>query len=364
MKTYFILGRKYERNPSFNGSYKGIEKSQNASLQLVVSPPISPPSMSPQTRPRILSCDTGALSPLNNPNYLSPDVCKIKASSLPSILDSDNEQDIDAEKDLGDHSDHIKTPTSTSSSGRYTVKVRNWKIPKFLKKTTEQRDNVMLEIEPGPVQSDLPSMNYTGYQQVPTIIEGPSMNNQHVAKLQGSWSNMNQNEEDKSLVYFEELKDTIDVKSYISQSRSDIGPYEFASNDFSHFIRTGSYRSQYGRSPNDFSFLTRAGSNRSRRGKSPNVDIVPSERARSATVTQIERPKKSLEVPTTLPTIFTEDRASTAQSINSRKDSGIRSNSRKSSIQQVCVIGFLTCLFLECLKFCFFSKMYYTLAKF
>ena len=334
------MGRKYERNPSFNGSYKGIEKSQNASLQLVVSPPISPPSMSPQTRPRILSCDTGVLSPLNNPNYLSPDVCKIKASSLPSILDSDNEQDVDVEKDRGDHGEHTKTPTSTSSSGRYTVKVRNWKIPKFLKKT-EQRDNVTSEIETGPVHCDLPSMSFTGYQQVPTIIEAPSTNNQHISKLQGSWSNVNQNEEDKSIVYFEEPKDTIDVKSYISQSRSDIGPYEFASNDFSHFIRTGSYRSQYGRSPNDFSFLSRAGSNRSRRGKSPNVDIVPSERARSATVTQIERPKKSLEVPTALQTIFTEDRTSTAQSINSRKDSGIRSNSRKSSIQQVSIVNFL-----------------------
>lgn len=131
----------------------------------------------------------------------------------------------------------------------------------------------------------------------------------------------------------------IDVKSYISQSRSDIGAYDYGA-ELTTFLRCGSYRSQHGRSPSDFPSLFRAGSSRSRRGKSPNFDMMPTERARSATVHSVgtnERHKISLDVPR-LP--VTEDYSGTVQSVNSRKDSGIKSNSRRSSIQQVCRIPF------------------------
>lgn len=128
----------------------------------------------------------------------------------------------------------------------------------------------------------------------------------------------------------EELsKDNLDIKSYISQSRSDIGPYEYSSN--SEFIRTGSYRSQYGRSPiGELSYLHRVGSNRSRRGRSPNYDgLEPTQRTRSATVSvgNIQKPKYSLDVPSRLSSIVALEEGSN----QSRKDSGIRSNSRRSS---------------------------------
>lgn len=338
LKTFFILGRKSERPPSYNGSYRV----QNTSLQLIVSPPTSPPSMSPQTRPRVLSCDTSSsyMKQLHNPNTLSPDVCKIKANSLPSILDSENEQEVENDKEirLSGATDSAKTPTSTSSSGRYSVK--NWKLPKFLRKN-QQKD-----IEAVDSQHSNCDEPISGYQQVPTIIETQSCTKPteitsiiNGKNTEQSWFNIDQLEDDQnSVMYLEEQKDTIDVKSYISQSRSDVGQYDCSPNEFTHFMRTGSYRSQYGRSPNEFSFLSRAGSNRSRRGRSPNSEFVPTERSRSATVAvgQLERPKKSFDV-TRLSSIFVDDYL-TIQSVNSRKDSGIKSNSRRSSILQVSYI--------------------------
>ncbi|KRT79686.1 Adenylate and Guanylate cyclase [Oryctes borbonicus] len=323
-KTYFILGRKCERISSYNGSFRAKTSNnrvQASSLQLIISPPTSPPHMSPQTRPRVLSCDTSSLKPHGNPNQLSPDVCKIKANSLPSILDSENEHDNpNIECDSKDDNGQVKTPTSTASSGKYSVKIKTWKIPKFLKKldvkdTTAEQN--MLTVDDSGIST-------TGYHQVPTIIETQSGGK----KPDGSWANVSQCE-------FEEQKDVIDIKSYISQSRSDIAPYEYGAGEFSHFIRTGSYRSQYGRSPNELCFLSRAGSNRSKRGRSPNFDYMPSERARSITVSHLDRQRTCLEVPHRLSTILLDDQLSMGHSINSRKDSGIRSNSRKSSIQPI-----------------------------
>lgn len=333
------MGRKSDKPPSYNGSFR-MDKVQNTSLQLIVSPPTSPPSMSPQTRPRVLSCDTTAcyMKSTHNPNTLAPDVCKIKANSLPSILDSENEQqETENDKELrvgGGGNDPAKTPTSTSSSGRYSVKIKNWKLPKFLRKN-EQKDADASD-EQNPNCDDFVS----GYQQVPTIIETQNIPNTTTNGngQEQSWLNIDQLEDDRnSAIFLEEQKDTIDVKSYISQSRSDVGQYDYSPHEFSYFLRTGSYRSQCGPSPNDFSFLSRAGSNRSRRGRSPNFEFVPTERSRSATVAvgQLERPKKSNENMYRFSNIFMDDFTSTAQSVNSRKDSGIKSNSRRSSILQV-----------------------------
>lgn len=154
--------------------------------------------------------------------------------------------------------------------------------------------------------------------QVPTIIEA----NVNGKKKDSIASVIKPETEELS-------KDNLDIKSYISQSRSDIGPYDYASN--SEFIRTGSYRSQYGRSPiGELSYLHRVGSNRSRRGRSPNFDgVEPAQRARSATVSvgNIQKPKYSLDVPSRLSSIAALEEGGN----QSRKDSGIRSNSRRSS---------------------------------
>lgn len=168
-----------------------------------------------------------------------------------------------------------------------------------------------------------------GYQQVPTIIETTQPSNGTGADQQMA------DEDHSSAIYLEEQKDAIDVKSYISQSRSDVGQYDYSPHEFSHFLRTGSYRSQCAHA--DFPFLTRAGSNRSRRGRSPNSEFVPTERSRSATVAvgQLERPKKSFENVYRLSGVFADDYGAAAHSVNSRKDSGIKSNSRRSSILQI-----------------------------
>lgn len=271
-----------------------------------------------------------------SPNHLSPDVCKIKASSLPSILDSENEQEIDKDKLSCGDEESVKTPTSTASSGKYSVKLKSFKMPKFLRKNEQSKvDNIENNVQ----ICDDNTANISGYQQVPTIIETQNTNNSDITngitEESDSWLDTSHFDDDKqNSLFLDEQKDALDIKSYISQSRSDIGPYEYPS-EFSTFLRSGSYRSQCGRSPNDFAFLSRAGSNRSRRGRSPNFDIIPAERARSATVHSvggIERHKNSLDVPR----LSTADEyLSTAHSVNSRKDSGIKSNSRRSSIQQV-----------------------------
>ncbi|KAJ8939763.1 hypothetical protein NQ318_004177 [Aromia moschata] len=291
---------------------EGRQKYAN-SLQLFVSPPTSNTSMSPQTRPRPLlrySHQLHEAAPAKSKSSF-PDVCKIKASSLPSILDMENEDDVGNKNDLT-CMDDIKTPTSTASSGKYSMKLKNWKIPKFMRKASDQRQD--MEVDVFTVSAE-PSSD-EGYQQIPTIIEA-NVN----GKKKDSFISVTRPEEEDL------IKETIDIKSYISQSRSDIVQFDFSPN--SEFMRSGSYRSQYGRSPvADFAYLQRAGSNRSRRGRSPNLEgFEPTERARSATITtgNFQRPKKSLDVPSRLSSVaMMED-----YSVNSRKDSGIKSNSRE-----------------------------------
>lgn len=140
-KTYFILSRKSDRHPSFNGS-TGINRSQLKfeSLQLI----ISPPTVSPMSRPRLLSCnDQKHLKPMTNPNFLSPGAVKVKTNSLPNILDSEGE-----EMDISDDKDptlSAKSPISTTGSER-TFKMKMWKIPKFLKKHPEHAEVETIQI--------------------------------------------------------------------------------------------------------------------------------------------------------------------------------------------------------------------------
>ncbi|CAH1127277.1 unnamed protein product [Ceutorhynchus assimilis] len=315
INTYFIVGRKPD---NYHGSFRaeGRQKYSN-SLHLFVSPPSSTVSLSPHSRPRVLSCDTTHLKTPQNRNFLSPDSCIMKASSLPSILDSENEQDPPEGSTKIEQS--IKTPTSTASSGKY--KFKNWKIPKFIqphRKTSTASSKPDIDIDFVSGATDISEEG--GYQQVPTIIESNGI------KKKDSVTTLTSNN-----YKYEEPDNSIDIKSYISHSRSDIGAFDFSPTP--EFTRGGSYKSQFGRSLNgDFAVLNRAGSNRSRRGRSPNLEsLVPLERARSATVTDgnLVRHKRSFEVPSRLSSIAMLDDYSS----HSRKDSGIRSNSRRSSLQ-------------------------------
>lgn len=54
----------------------------------------------------------------------------------------------------------IKTPTSTSSSGKYTVKLKGWKIPKFMRKLSDHKPDMEVDVfTVSPLTED-------GYQQV------------------------------------------------------------------------------------------------------------------------------------------------------------------------------------------------------
>lgn len=339
LKTYFILGRKNDCLTSYNGSFRSSNKSESLTIKVMVSPPTSPPSVIHHTRPRVLSYDTSAYAKthLNSNHLLSPNICHLKASSLPSILDSEVEQETNDVEKISCEAECIKTPTSTTSAGRYSVKLKNWKIPKFLRKNEQQQQKAEADTSNGEGDA---IVNPSGYSQVPAIIE--TLNGQSLSPQQrNSWASVFTDEK-QEVIFLEEPKDTIDVKSYISQSRSDIGPYDYSTNDLSNFLRSGSYRSQRGRSPSDFPFLGRVGSNRSRRGRSPNLDLLPTERARSATVHSVgvvdELDRNALHVPKfSALAAATEDHFSTVQWVNSRKDSGIKSNSRRSSIQQVMI---------------------------
>ncbi|CAH1996279.1 unnamed protein product [Acanthoscelides obtectus] len=302
-KTYFILGRKSTPStaPS-GGSFRAEGKHKYAnSLHLFVSPP--PPS---PARPRVLSCDESSSTRQFQRHLLSPDPPKVKASSLPSILDVENDDGTCTKADLTGIED-VKTPTSTASSGKYTVKLKNWKILKFIRKTSDPRQEMDVDVftlSPPPGEG--------GYQQVPAIIEANGK------KETSPLSVINTTDPE------DVIKETIDIKSYISQSRSDIGQFEYSPN--ADFMRGGSYRSQYGRPAHldDLPYLQRSGSSRSRRGRSPNLECIePTERCRSATVSNInyQRPKRSLEVPSRLSSIAALDVTN-----QSRKDSGIKSN--------------------------------------
>ncbi|XP_045479843.1 adenylate cyclase type 9 isoform X3 [Harmonia axyridis] len=310
LKTYFILGKMGDKTPSYSGSFRAEGRQRYCnSLRLFVSPPISSPTLSPQSRPRVLSCDTTSnflKQTSYNPNMLSPDVCKIKASSLPSILDSENEQETDMKEMAGEQ---IKTPTSTASEEKYTTpKGKSWRLSKLLRKSDQLRKDNQDLLDVNQADSTSSTATQSGYKQVPTIIETSNGTPVLNGRRKDSWLDVVFN---ASNPYLEDQKESIDVKSYISQSRSDMGQYELAPNELTNFVRGGSYRSQYSRSPREsLDLLQRAGSSRSRRGRSPNLDIVPTERLTS--VANLDDHHYA----------------------NSRKDSGIKSNSRRSSIQQ------------------------------
>nr|XP_053599652.1 adenylate cyclase type 9 isoform X2 [Plodia interpunctella] len=241
-------------------------------------------------------------------NFLSPSPFnfRAKASSLPSILDSDAELEEKREKGFPERTDgSSKSPTSVGSYGKYTNKLRNWKVPRFLRKHSdtplheikkELNDKGIHLLERG----DDGALSNNGYQQVPIVIE--SQDNKAGRPIQSSSKlNLPQNNEVAS---FE--REIIDIRSYLSQSRSNMSP----------FARSSSYRSQYGRQHN--------------------IE-VPVLRARSSTITaQGEvRAERKLTLPLPAPVARAlDDAVSLCPSVNSRKDSGIRSTSRRSSIQQ------------------------------
>lgn len=129
------------------------------------------------------------------------------------------------------------------SYGKYAIKIRNWKVPKFLRKT----DDIRLD-EANKDQSDKENIvmdglivsSPNGYQQVPIVIETSETDvTKPVDSLNPNKLSVDVCSQRNSTASAYE-SDILDIKSYISQSRSDVSP----------FARSSSYRSQYGRTTN------------------------------------------------------------------------------------------------------------------
>ncbi|XP_053682763.1 adenylate cyclase type 9 isoform X1 [Sabethes cyaneus] len=245
----------------------------------------------------------------------------VSTKSMPNGIDSD-----EGEEDTG--MVHIVNEKGS--------KFRSWKVSKLLRKiespaagggqvtsplspTVESGNkdcDTSRKSEEVPCVIEQSSSATGGYQQLPIVIVTPRPSS-HTLDVSGcsihgsvqsreregskslSVGGAGVDDRHSSLSQNSVFDDIIDVRSYISQSRSDISP----------FARSGSYRSQCEKA----SLVTEAFGGR----------------PRSSTIAVNSRNSSLCQ-----PGRLLCDGASLCPSATSRKDSGIRSNSRRSSIQQ------------------------------
>lgn len=167
-------------------------------IQKIVTKPISAghsPNNSPHASPRLLR-PANATAKIADSHLKAPEnPFKNKASSLPSILDSDNEEDNDRIYRTTAHKNKQNNP---------------WKILKFLRKPELNDAKSETEALRKPTTNN-------GYQQVPIVIQTVTA--------------------DDALQITNAIKprgNNLDIRSYINESRSDVTP----------FGRTSSYKHQ------------------------------------------------------------------------------------------------------------------------
>ncbi|EFN62949.1 Adenylate cyclase type 9 [Camponotus floridanus] len=126
VKTYFIRARKSDFVNQF------------------ITKVTSPKSISPlmQSRSRLASCNN-QVKPRNHYLHMVANASnyRMKANSLPSILDSENDGDT-----MDDKEDSNKSPTSTASYGKKKVRSKPWK---YLQRQRTTEEMIPLEIEEG-----------------------------------------------------------------------------------------------------------------------------------------------------------------------------------------------------------------------
>lgn len=361
-QTYFVVNRKRDRHNSYhhqnellpdhsqlllvsqpgsNGFLCGVQLSQSATNVSAIHPSVPPASPVGQTstslnpspnlsdRPRLASFNrvtkylvSAATSKDKQPNDMSgkPKIV-VSTRSLPESLTSDREDDGCCR---GGSSKPNKDDDCQESARKYSAKYLNWKVRKFLRKNDSTSCMDAKKAEIAKRLDEVTCLEQNGYQKLPIVIETLCSNSN---SLDVPIRSLNSRSPDNSNspVQHSMFDDIIDVRSYISQSRSDISP----------FGRSGSYRSQSGRSPNS--------------------DVSPIGRPRAATVAE-HLIIDTCPAATTMLTTLTRKQSSAAHAIcaapapapishyaldslsicpsaTSRKDSGIRSNSRRSSIQ-------------------------------
>lgn len=126
VKTYFIRARKSDFVNQF------------------ITNITSPKSISPlmQSRNRLASCNNQAKPRLHYLHMVTnASSYRMKANSLPSILDSENDGDA-----MDDKEDSNKSPTSTASYGKKKVRSKPWK---YLQRQRTTEEMIPLEIEEG-----------------------------------------------------------------------------------------------------------------------------------------------------------------------------------------------------------------------
>ncbi|KAH8289827.1 hypothetical protein KR054_011565, partial [Drosophila jambulina] len=277
----------------------------------------------------------------------------ITTKSLPGSLDSD-EQTLPASPSPP----APPPPESTSTSEKIKLKV--WKVTRFLKRfedltssssagNQQEREREKEDLNTEETFSFMDSnqtQNGCGYQQLPVLVEQRTQQTldipaaarpvlHHAATSTALASSVLRSPEGAgggtgccSPGQYSMYDDIIDVRSYISQSRSDISP----------FGRSGSYRSQCGRQSTGGNGGVGAPAAPCSSQAVPPVEQSPLPRPRASTLATGRPPGNSLEPGSSAgasgypPTHSRQ--SSICPSATSRKDSGIKSNSRRSSIQQ------------------------------
>ncbi|XP_016949189.3 adenylate cyclase type 9 [Drosophila biarmipes] len=310
----------------------------------------------------------------------------ITTKSLPGSLDSDEQPPV---------SPPLPPPANPPAiETRSKIKLKVWKVPRFFKRGFEdlsgrnctssssssghhqekerererEKEELHHQNQLNPeetlafMDNQMQNGNGCGYQQLPVLVESSIHRTQtldipparpvlhHAATSTALASSVLRSPEAGgsgggccSPGQYSMYDDIIDVRSYISQSRSDISP----------FGRSGSYRSQCGRQSTGGGNGAGAAAGAGGAGSSqtaPTVEQSPLPRPRASTLATGRPTPNSLEPgtsstsPCCLPApgnsgggIFPPShsrQSSICPSATSRKDSGIKSNSRRSSIQQ------------------------------
>ncbi|KAH8303114.1 hypothetical protein KR059_000425, partial [Drosophila kikkawai] len=306
----------------------------------------------------------------------------ITTKSLPGSLDSDEQPPSSPPPPQPPKPPPPPPPSTTSAK----IKLKVWKVTRFLKRFEDlasrngsvsssssaaaaqqererekererEREREKEELNPhlNPEETlafmDSQTQNGCGYQQLPVLVEQRTQTLDiptaaarpvlhHAATSTALASSVLRSPEAGagtgccSPGQYSMYDDIIDVRSYISQSRSDISP----------FGRSGSYRSQCGRQSTGGNGAACGGAGAQ---AVPTVEQSPLPRPRASTLATGRPPGNSLEPGSSscLPAPSgsgggsgyppTHSRQSSiCPSATSRKDSGIKSNSRRSSIQQ------------------------------
>ncbi|XP_016973470.1 adenylate cyclase type 9 isoform X1 [Drosophila rhopaloa] len=312
----------------------------------------------------------------------------ITTKSLPGSLDSDEQPPVTPPP---------PRPNPPASEARSKIKLKVWKVPRFLKRFEDlagrnsncsssatisthqdkekerdrererEKEELHHQNQLNPeetlafMDNQMQNGNGCGYQQLPVLVESSHRTQtldipparpvlHHAATSTALASSVLRSPEAGvsgggccSPGQYSMYDDIIDVRSYISQSRSDISP----------FGRSGSYRSQCGRQSTGGGAGNGGGGGggASTSQAAPTVEQSPVPRPRASTLAtgrptpNTLEPGPSTTSPCCLPApgnsggggIFppTHSRQSSiCPSATSRKDSGIKSNSRRSSIQQ------------------------------